>query len=225
MSRAKPKERADTRTAILGAARRLLEDRGYHGVGLDHIARAAGVSRQAVYLHFGSKAGLLLALVDWIDQTGPLPGLIRRVEEATTGLEALDRLMELHATYLPQILRSATVLESARRTDPDAAAAWADRMRRRYRAARSVVERLAREGMLAEGLTVPEAADLLWALASIQTCEQLIVARGWSQRRYEHHLKRVARRVLTTVGEGPDHQGDQSSDARQKHPRRSARNA
>jgi len=201
VSTGKAEQRADTRTAILGAARRLLEDRGYHGVGLDRIARAAGVSRQAVYLHFGSKAGLLLALVDWIDQTGPLPGLIRRVEEATTGLEALDRLMELHATYVPQILRIATVLESARRTDPDAAAAWEDRMRRRYGAARSVVERLAREGVLAEGLTVAEAADLLWALASIQTCEQLIVARGWSRRRYERNLKRVARRALTTAAQ------------------------
>lgn len=225
MSRGKAEQRADTRTAILGAARRLLEDRGYHGVGLDRIARAAGVSRQAVYLHFGSKAGLLIALLDWIDQTGPLRGLARRVEEATTGLEALDRLMELHATYVPQVLRIATVLESARRTDPDAAAAWESRMRRRYGAARNVVERLAREGMLAEGLTVAEAADLLWALSSFQTCEQLIVERGWSRRRFERHLRRVARRSLTTVGAGSEHQGDQSRQARQTRPRLSARNA
>jgi AcrR family transcriptional regulator len=178
----------------------LLEDRGYHGVGLDRIARAAGVSRQAVYLHFGSKAGLLLALVDWIDRTGPLPRLTRRVEEATTGLEALDRLMELHANYVPNILRIATVLESARRTDRDAAAAWEDRMQRRHEAARIAVERLAQDGMLAEGLTVGDAADLLWALASIQMCEQLLVERGWSRSRYERHLKRAARRALTTMG-------------------------
>jgi AcrR family transcriptional regulator len=200
MSRAKPEGSPDTRTAILGAARRLLEDRGYHGVGLDRIARAAGVSRQAVYLHFGSKAGLLLALVDWIDRTGPLPRLTRRVEEATTGLEALDRLMELHANYVPKILRIATVLESARRTDRDAAAAWEDRMQRRHEAARIAVERLAQDGMLAEGLTVGDAADLLWALASIQMCEQLLVERGWSRSRYERHLKRAARRALTTMG-------------------------
>jgi AcrR family transcriptional regulator len=199
MSRGEAEE-GDTRTAILSAARRLLEKRGYFGVGLDWIARAAGVSRQAVYLHFGSKAGLLLALVDWIDQTGQLPELTRRVEEATTGSEALDRFIELHAAYVPEVLGVATVLESARRTDPDAAAAWEDRMERRYGAARSVVGRLARDGVLAEGLTTAEATDLLWALTSIQTCEQLIVTRGWSPRRYERHLKRLARISLTEAG-------------------------
>lgn len=211
MSRGEPDERADTWTAILQAARRLLEGHGYHGVGLDRIARAAGVSRQAVYLHFGSKAGLLLALVDWIDQTGPLPRLLQRVREASNALEALDRLMEVHATYDPQILRIATVLESARRTDKDAAAAWEDRMRQRHRGAKSVVEWLARDGHLAEGLTVAEAADFLWALASIQTCEQLIVSRGWSRKRYERHLKRVARAAVTNVeamrGTENDHEG------------------
>jgi AcrR family transcriptional regulator len=199
VSRGKQEEQADTGTAILGAARRLLEEHGYYGVGLDRIARAAGVSRQAVYLHFGSKAGLLLALVAWIDQTGPLPRLSRSVEEARTGVEALDRLMELHATYVPHILRIATVLESARRTDSDAAAAWEDRMQRRYEAGRSVIQQLARDGELAEGLTVTEGADFLWALASIQTCEQLMVERRWSRSRYERHLKRAARRALTRL--------------------------
>jgi AcrR family transcriptional regulator len=200
MSRRESEERGDARTAILRAARDLLEDRGYHGVGLDRIARAAGVSRQAVYLHFGSKSGLLLALVEWMDQTGPLPAMVRRAEEATTGLEALDRFVEIHAAYVPQILQIATVLESARRTDPDAAAAWKSRMRLRYGAARRVVDRLAREGLLAEGLTVADAADLLWALASIQLCDQLIVERGWSRKRYERHLKRLARSALTMAG-------------------------
>jgi AcrR family transcriptional regulator len=194
---AAPDEGADTRSAILRAARSLLEDHGYYGVGLDRIARAAGVSRQAVYLHFGSKAGLLLALLDWIDRTGPLPRLSRRVEEARTGVEALDRFIELHAAYVPQILRIATVLESARRTDPDAAAAWEDRMRLRYGAAKNVAERLASDGTLAKALSVREAADLIWAMTSIQTCEQLMVDRGWPRGRYERHLKRVGRCALT----------------------------
>jgi AcrR family transcriptional regulator len=203
MSRWQTEEAPDTRTSILQAARRLLEERGYHGVGLDRIARTAGVSRQAVYLHFGSKAGLLLALVDWIDQTGPLPRLAQRVAEATTGLEALDRLVELHAAYVPRILPIATVLETARRADPDAAAAWDDRMRLRHEAASSVVQRLAREGTLAEGITVTEAADFLWALTSVQTCEQLMAERGWSRSRYEHQLKRAARSALTRLEAEP----------------------
>jgi AcrR family transcriptional regulator len=188
---------SDTRLAILRAARDLMTERGYHGVGLDVIARAAGVSRQAVYLHFGSKAGLFLSLVDWVDQSEELALLHRRVDEADDAVQALDRLVELHARYDPRILPLALVFESARRVDPAARTAWEDRMQSRHIAFRQVVRRLAREGRLADGLSVQTATDLLWALCSIQTCEQLRIARGWSQQRYERHVKRAARRLAT----------------------------
>ena len=45
-------------------------------VTLGRVAAEAGVSRQAVYLHFGSQTRLLLALVTWIDEHGRLPRLI-----------------------------------------------------------------------------------------------------------------------------------------------------
>jgi hypothetical protein len=44
----------DTRTAIIDAARGLFEARGYFGVGLEEVAKKAGVSRQAIYLHCAS---------------------------------------------------------------------------------------------------------------------------------------------------------------------------
>ena len=52
----------DTRVAILDAARSLYEAQGYFGVGMEAVAKKAGVSRRAVYLHFASKADLLGAL-------------------------------------------------------------------------------------------------------------------------------------------------------------------
>ena len=56
-----------TRERILTATRRLLEG-GRVNVGLEDVAKRAGVSRQAVYLIFGSRAQLLLALVDAMDR-------------------------------------------------------------------------------------------------------------------------------------------------------------
>lgn len=197
MSSVEPAKTPETRTDILRAARSLLEEHGYHGVGMERIARSAGVTRQSVYLHFGSKGALLLSLVEWIDRAGPLPKLLRRVQEAPTALEALDRMMEAHARYDPQILKIAMVLASARLTDEAARSAWDDRMQQRHSGARFVVERLAGEGFLAEGITVADATDILWTLGSIQTCEQLVVTRGWSTKRYERHLKRTARAALT----------------------------
>ena len=53
----------ETRTQILEAARAMFEELGYHGAGLEAVAKMAGVSRQAIYLHFPSKAELLTALI------------------------------------------------------------------------------------------------------------------------------------------------------------------
>ena len=51
----------DTRTKILQATRQLMEERRGLGVRMSDIAKAAGVSRQAVYLHFDSRIELLSA--------------------------------------------------------------------------------------------------------------------------------------------------------------------
>ena len=53
--------RQQTRSKILESPRKLLVARGYHGIGLEEVARDAGVSRQTLYLHFKSKAEHLVA--------------------------------------------------------------------------------------------------------------------------------------------------------------------
>jgi len=51
-------EAAETRLAILRAALAEFSRRGYSATTLDGVARAAGVTRGAVYWHFASKAAL-----------------------------------------------------------------------------------------------------------------------------------------------------------------------
>ena len=60
--------REQTRTALLDAAARLFAERGVDGASVDAIAEAAGRTSGALYDHFGSKDGLLFALLDgWVD--------------------------------------------------------------------------------------------------------------------------------------------------------------
>ncbi|MFN8216145.1 MAG: TetR/AcrR family transcriptional regulator [Solirubrobacterales bacterium] len=51
-----------TRSALIGAARRLFTARGYEAVSAEQIVQAAGVTRGALYHHFGGKPGLLEAV-------------------------------------------------------------------------------------------------------------------------------------------------------------------
>jgi AcrR family transcriptional regulator len=186
------------RLAILDAARRLFEDKDFISVTLEEVARAAGVSRQAVYINFGSRAGLLVALVGYVDEIGGLEARIAKVLDSPTAVSALEALVDLRARYTPSIYRLATQVDAARRFDAGAEASWQDRMKLRYAHSRAVTQRMAVEGVLAPGWTEADAADLIWSMTSIRTYEDLVIDRGWSVNRYRQCIKAIL--VGTLVG-------------------------
>ncbi|MGW4484959.1 TetR/AcrR family transcriptional regulator [Amycolatopsis sp. NPDC004368] len=62
-------ERSDaTRAALVAAARGLFGTRGYHDVPAEEITRTAGVTRGALYHHFGDKLGLFRAVVEELER-------------------------------------------------------------------------------------------------------------------------------------------------------------
>jgi len=62
MPRASAADAAKTAETVLDAASALFADAGFAAVSLDDVARAAQVTRGAVYHHYGSKSGLFLAV-------------------------------------------------------------------------------------------------------------------------------------------------------------------
>lgn len=52
------------RTRLLNAAVRVFDRKGYAAASVREVAEMAGVTKPAVYYHFGSKEGLLLAILE-----------------------------------------------------------------------------------------------------------------------------------------------------------------
>ena len=55
---------ARNRLLLLDAARRLIAERGADAVTMDEIANAAGVGKGTVFRRFGSRAGMMMVLLD-----------------------------------------------------------------------------------------------------------------------------------------------------------------
>lgn len=182
--------------AIVEAARTLVAERGA-AVPVAEIAAAAGVSRQAVYLHFGSRAGLLVAVVRAMDAEADIQARCRRALAAGDPVEALRGFLRTWLRFASEIEPVASALLAARRDDPDAAAAWEDRMAELRAGHAHAAARLAAAGRLRPGLSAAAAADLTWALTSVPVLAQLTAERGWAPRRAHAELADGAVRAVT----------------------------
>lgn len=187
---------SETRTRILEATWGLMEKRGGQGVRMTDVAGAAGISRQAVYLHFDSRAELMVATARYGDEVRGLDERLSRYRAATGGVERLETYIEFWGNYIPEIYGIVRALLAARETDEAVAAAWDDRMGVVYEACRNIVDRLHGDGMLATGWSLEEAADLLWTMLSIRNWESLTLECGWSTGQYVSWMQELTKRTF-----------------------------
>jgi AcrR family transcriptional regulator len=193
---------SDTRTRILGATLRLMEEHNGHGVRMRDVADAAGVSRQAVYDHFGSRAELMVATARYGDEVRGLDERLGRYRAATSGVERLEAFIEFWGNYIPEIHGIARALFAARETDEAVAAAWDDRMGVVQEACHNIVGRLQRDGTLTPGWSPEEAGDLLWTILSIGNWENLTLERGWPVSLYVVHMQELTKRAFVQERRG-----------------------
>ena len=158
----------DTRTRILEAARALLERREKAAVRMSDIAARAGISRQAVYLHFETRAELLIALTRHMDVQLDVEGRLVASRTARTGRERLRAYVAFWGDFVPHIEPVAEALIAMQETDAAAAQVWGQRMQDVHDGCRMAILALERDAALAPGWTVDTATDLLWAMLSVE---------------------------------------------------------
>jgi AcrR family transcriptional regulator len=196
-----------TRRRIVEAAGRFFLRDGYAATTLQQIADEAGVAVQTVYFHFGNKRSVLKELVDVVAVGDDQPvALLDRpwVDELRTasgGSETVGLWLGASSKIFGRVAPILRIVRDAAGSDPEMAAQWDVNQKQRHTAHRALAEILDAKGALRPGLTVDEAADILFALISLEIYVLLTVERGWTPERWEHWAARtVADAVLTEPG-------------------------
>jgi AcrR family transcriptional regulator len=170
---------AATRARLLDAAWDVATDKGVAALTLAQVGSRAGVSRQAVYLHFPNRASLLVEMTRRVDRTS---GFVERFAAARRlpAREAFRAVLREWCDYLPLILPVLRALEAAATTGNEGGQAYLARMADWRRALGLAVIALDREEGLAPGWDVETATDWTWAQAHPATYHHLVTERGWT---------------------------------------------
>lgn len=163
---------ADTRDAVVAAARAQFLDNGWQGTTIAGIARQAGVSNETIYAVFGNKQAVLRAVVEravrrdapdtpLLEQAGP-----QAVARAKDQRAQIDLFAHDIARVLDSVAGLMAVIRSAAGTDADLAGLYHGLHEGRRRNLAFVATTLSKAGPLRDGMDSAAATDILWRLAS-----------------------------------------------------------
>jgi AcrR family transcriptional regulator len=178
---------SETRARVVEVAERLFLRDGYRATTVAAIASEAGVSPDSIYKSFGGKPGLVRAVrARALHGGGRVPAEERSDalhDAGLTGAEIIAEWGQFTAEVAPRAAPLLLLVRAAA-DDPDVAALAdeldADRLRRMTENAR----RLHAGGHLRPGVSVAQAADVLWTYSSPELYELLVLRRGWSPKRF-----------------------------------------
>lgn len=189
-----------TRNRILHSTLDLLVEAQGNPVRMSDIAKRAGITRQAVYLHFATRTELLIAATRYLDELNDSETRLAASRQAHTGIDRLDTFIDAWGNYIPAVHGVAAALMAAAERDPDAAKAWDDRLAAIRHGCQAAVDALHRDGMLSDKFTTDDATDLLWTILSVRNWEHLVLDCGWPQEKYIQHIKALARHIVRGDG-------------------------
>jgi AcrR family transcriptional regulator len=197
------KEQArQTRSRILDAAQRRFAERGYGVTTMEAIAAEAGVAVDTVYAGFGSKRGVLSALMDvrvggddqpveLLDRPGPRavmrePNQRRQLAHFAQDVSAISE----RARPVDDIIRGAAAV------DGEVAALRSRLQESRFQNMSRFVAWVAANGPFRAGISEADAAAIVWSLTSPEMHRLLRVERAWTSERYAEWLGQTLTRTL-----------------------------
>ncbi len=183
-----------TRRRIIDGARELFLRDGYAATTLDQIAAHEGVAVQTVYFHFGNKRTVLKEIIDVLSvgDDEPVPMLdrdwVRQVRDEPDGRDALKIWLRNSRAIFTRVAPLMKIVRDAAGTDPEMAAQWQTNQAQRFAAHHLLAEQLAAKNALRPGLSIEEAADIIFTLISPEVYELTTQARDWPPAQWERWI-------------------------------------
>jgi AcrR family transcriptional regulator len=179
---------------ITDAGLDLFVRQGYAVTTLEQIAGQAGVAVQTVYFHFGNKRTLLKEIVDVVAVGDDEPVALldrpwvqqfRAEPDARRALTIWIRNSRAIFARIAPIMR---IVRDAAGANPDMTAQWDVNQQQRFIAHSTLAQQLADKHGLRQGLSAAKAADILFALLSLDVYLLLTVERGWTPAQWERWI-------------------------------------
>jgi AcrR family transcriptional regulator len=201
-SRVRAEQAAQTRLRILEASGDLFAGRGYAATTIDAVAARAGVAVDTIYAIFGTKKGMLSALID-LRVTGSGEGSDvlagegpRALRNVSSQRQMLDGFAADIAPRIERVRPIDDVMQSAGAIDPEIAELRARMQENRFSKMKTFIEWLAANGALRRDMDLDEAATIAWTITSPEVNRLLRDVRGWSSQRYQEWMSATLVRVL-----------------------------
>jgi AcrR family transcriptional regulator len=184
-----------TRADILDAAWDLISVEGADA-SLARIAKAAGITRQSVYDHFGSRGGMIMAMVRRVDERLEIKERLFTAFQEPNPHTRVKKTIDVWTAFVQEIYSVASDLIRLRATDRDAASAWEDRMSELRQWLLELAKTLKREGALQPHWTAKSASEYLWSSFSVQIWGLFTEDCGWTNNQARAVLRRTIPQTL-----------------------------
>lgn len=207
------RQAAESRAAVLAAARDLFLEQGYGSTTVEQVASRAGVSKSAVFSAVGNKQALLttvrdVALAGDDDPTPvrdrPSAERARSAPDVRTALDAIaGHIAAVHHRSGPieELLEGAAATGEAELRD-----LWETAQQQRRTGAGLMVDLLRSKGPLRPGLDRAAAVDVLSLFMAPGAHTWLVTRCGWSPEDYADWLRAtLAAQFLPAGGTGDRH--------------------
>ena len=201
--------RAETERRLVGSAAALFVERGYAATTLADVAEHADIAPRTLYLHFPTKAELLLRCIGIAiaGDAEPVPLADRPAMAEAMVAATLDERINLMASLTASLMeRTGPLLDvafQAAGSEPSIAAAAAAGRAETGRTLREFWHRIHDDGLL------PPSVDLLWLsetatlIAHAETYLLIGKTLEWNSDAYREWLATTWRRLAASSAEGP----------------------